>query len=96
MYRINYFSSFKNIHQIWQHEEGNWLYLGDYSAALDSAMLKNKNIQTGMDSNKVVVTAAAGLPLDYSKTSIKHVVYNALDMPTYNIAKHFSDAIETI
>jgi len=47
MYRINYFSSFKNIHQIWQHEDGNWLYLGDYSAALDTTMLKNKNIQTG-------------------------------------------------
>lgn len=47
MYRINYFSSFKNIHQIWQHEDGNWLYLGDYSAALDTTMLKAKNIQTG-------------------------------------------------
>jgi len=43
-----------------------------------------------------VVTAAAGLPLDYSKVGIKHTVYQALDMPSYNIAKHFHDAIETI
>jgi hypothetical protein len=49
MYRINYFSSFKNIHQIWQHEDGNYLYLGDYSAALDVKMLQTKNITTGTE-----------------------------------------------
>lgn len=47
MYRINYFSSYKNIHQIYQHTSGNYLYLGDYSAALDLKMLKSKNIKAG-------------------------------------------------
>lgn len=96
MYRINYFSSFKNIHQIWQHEDGNYLYLGDYSAACDVKMLQTKNIKTGESNNNSVVTAAAGLPLDYSKLPISHKVYMALDIPTYNISKHFADAIEVI
>jgi hypothetical protein len=96
MYRINYFSSFKNIHQIWQHEDGNYLYLGDYSAALDVKMLQTKNITTGTECINWVVTAAMGLPLDYSKLPINHKIYNALDVPNYNISKHFADAIDTI
>jgi hypothetical protein len=46
-------------------------------------MLKNKEIRT-------VLTVAAGLPIHY-EPEIFHKVYQALDIETYNISKHFSD-----
>ena len=41
-----------------------------------------------------VLTTAAGLPLNYEGTGIRHKVFNALDIPSYNLGKHFAEAFD--
>ena len=65
------------------------MYLGDYYAASNVDKLKETHI-------KAVLTAAAGLGIDHTGNNITHKVYNAWDMPSYNISRHFEDAYEFI
>ena len=76
----------KNMHKVWDDDSnGNSLYLGDYYAASNYTKLKESKI-TGL------LTAAAGLGITHQDTSINHKIYNAWDMPSYNISRHFDDA----
>ena len=75
----------KNCNSIIE-SEGNTLYLGDFTAAMDRPLLESKNIKT-------VLTVAAGLPVGFASTSgIFHKTYNALDIESYNLSKFFSDS----
>ena len=83
MHRLHGMLGFKNMHKIWEDEAtGKALYLGDYYAATNLSKLREANIAA-------VLTAAAGLGIDYSGNNITHRVYNAWDMPSYNISRHF-------
>ena len=66
------------------------LIKGDFTAALDVAMLKKNNV-------KAVLTAAIGLDIRYeSEDNIAHKIINAYDIDSYNIAQHFDDGINFI
>lgn len=66
------------------------LYLGNYEAASDIALLKKHNI-------KAVLTVAADLRLNYpSAEGITHEVISALDMVSYDLSKHFNRCFDFI
>lgn len=50
-------------------EGGNVLWLGDFTAALDRALLDSKDIKT-------VLTVATGLDVAYKESGITHKVVN--------------------
>lgn len=57
--------------------------------ALDVSLLEKLGV-------KAVLTTAAGLNISYPKKNFIHRTYNALDIDSYKISKHFDDAFEFI
>ena len=77
-----FFSGFKSSHAV-ADVYGNQIWIGDYTAAIDTKELIDHKIKT-------VVTAAAGLNVHYSTSlGINHKVYQAYDIPSFNISKLF-------
>jgi hypothetical protein len=80
-----FFAGVKSSHMV-AEVNGHQLWLGDYSAAVDTKELASHGI-------KAVLTAAAGLNVSYSSAlNIVHKVYQAFDMPSFNISKYFDDS----
>lgn len=52
-------------------DSGNVLWLGDFTAALDRALLDSKGIKT-------VLTVATGLDVSYRESGITHKVENLI------------------
>jgi protein-tyrosine phosphatase len=71
--------------------------LGDYFAASNISLLKQKEIKSGRVSTMLVLTAAAMLGIAYSKEyQITHKTINAFDLPTYKMTPHFEEAFQFI
>jgi len=71
-------------------ESHGGLYLGNYEAASDIALLKKHNI-------KAVLTVASDLRLNYpTNENFTHEVISALDMVSYDLSKHFTRCFDFI
>lgn len=71
-------------------KHGTELWLGDYFAASNVSLLKQKDIKSGTHSSHSVLTAAAMLGIAYSKDhQITHKTINAFDLPSYKMTPHF-------
>lgn len=87
--RPRLYSPYKIMNAIYNNPEtNNTLFLGDYRAAMDKKLLKEKNVKT-------VVTVAAGLAIHHP-SNIKNVVYPVWDMVNFDISKYFSKGYEAI
>ncbi|CAD8096229.1 unnamed protein product [Paramecium primaurelia] len=85
---INNYKSMNTI--IDQTESQGALWLGDYTAAINQQLLKQKNIKT-------VLTVASGLNVKYPPNSdIVHKVYNILDIESCNIKRIWGDTYQQI
>ncbi|CAD8199920.1 unnamed protein product [Paramecium pentaurelia] len=85
---INNYKSMNTI--IDQTENQGALWLGDYTAAINQQLLKQKNIKT-------VLTVASGLNVKYPPNSdIVHKVYNILDIESCNIKRIWGDTYQQI
>ncbi|CAK60831.1 unnamed protein product (macronuclear) [Paramecium tetraurelia] len=85
---INNYKSMNTI--LDQTESQGALWLGDYTAAINQQLLKQKNIKT-------VLTVASGLNVKYPPTSdIVHKVYNILDIESCNIKRIWGDTYQQI
>lgn len=88
-----YFRNMKNyqsMNVVHTTSEGNELWLGDYYAATDLNLLKQKKIGSGNFLIYEVLTAAAMLGVSYPKDiGINHKIINAFDIPTYKMTPHF-------
>ncbi|CAD8121838.1 unnamed protein product [Paramecium sonneborni] len=85
---INNYKSMNII--IDQTESQGALWLGDYTAAINQQLLKQKNIKT-------VLTVASGLNVKYPPNSdIVHKVYNILDIESCNIKRIWGDTYQQI
>ncbi|KAL4487889.1 hypothetical protein ABPG72_022749 [Tetrahymena utriculariae] len=85
------FHNYSNMNKIVEenHDEG-CLWLGDYTAAIDKRMLKEKGIKT-------VLTTASGLGVSYLPSDgITHKQYNLLDIETQNISNCFDSTYREI
>ncbi|CAD8192376.1 unnamed protein product [Paramecium octaurelia] len=72
------------------HEEnGNQLWLGDYTAAEDKPTLDNKGIRT-------VLTVACQLNIKYNDQNMTHKTYSILDSEQANVAQFFDDSFYQI
>ena len=88
---------YSSMNLIFTTEEGNELWLGDYYAATNLKLLKQKKIDSGNCLLILVFTAAAMLGVCYSKEAkINHKTINAFDIPTYKMSKHFDEAFKFI
>ncbi|CAD8111378.1 unnamed protein product [Paramecium sonneborni] len=73
-----------------QTESQGALWLGDYTAAFNQQLLKQKNIKT-------VLTVASGLNVKYpANCDIVHKVYNILDIESCNIKRIWGDTYQQI
>lgn len=87
--RPRLYSPYKIMNAIYNHPvTNNTLFLGDYRAALDKKLLKEKNVKT-------VLTVAAGLAIHHP-SNIKNVVYPVWDVVNFDISKYFSKGYDTI
>ncbi|CAD8113685.1 unnamed protein product [Paramecium sonneborni] len=87
MYR-NFGQSYQAMNII--HEEnGNQLWLGDYTAAQDKLTLDKKGIRT-------VLTVASQLNIKYNDQNINHKTYSILDSEQANVAQFFDDSFYLI
>ncbi|CAD8117799.1 unnamed protein product [Paramecium sonneborni] len=86
---------YRNLGQSYQamniiHEEnGNQLWLGDYTAAQDKLTLDKKGIRT-------VLTVACQLNIKYNDLNINHKTYSILDSEQANVAQFFDDSFYLI
>ncbi|CAK91959.1 unnamed protein product (macronuclear) [Paramecium tetraurelia] len=84
MYRNLGHSSYQAMNVI--HEEnGNQLWLGDYTAAQDKPTLDKKGIRT-------VLTVACQLNIKYNDQNMNHKIYSILDSEQANVAQFFDDS----
>jgi hypothetical protein len=86
------FKSYAPMHVVYRSKEfGTELWLGDYYAATDYNLLKNKNITSGRFYWLLVVfTAAAMLGVAYpADMQMNHRTIHAFDMPSYKMTQHF-------
>lgn len=82
--------NYQSMNLVHTTSEGNELWLGDYYAATDFALLKQKKITSGTFEWNSVLTAAAMLKITYPKDmGINHKTINAFDMPSYKMTPHF-------
>ncbi|CAD8095565.1 unnamed protein product [Paramecium primaurelia] len=83
MYRSlgNSYQAMNIIHE----ENGNQLWLGDYTAAQDKPTLDKKGIRT-------VLTVACQLNIKYNDQNMNHKTYSILDSEQANIAQFFDDS----
>ncbi len=71
--------------------------MGDYYAASNVSLLKQKNIRAGNTSSHAVLTSAAMLNIAYPKEhGISHKTINAFDVPSYKMTPHFEEAFRFI
>ena len=86
-------SSPDGLHAHLIEEGGNGkgsLYLGSFSAAIDTNFLKEKNI-------KCILTVGIQLSVDHNSLLISdRKAIDAIDIPSYNLKKHFEDCISFI
>lgn len=86
--------SMNNVHR---SQYGTELWLGDYYAATNIALLKQKDIKAGEPAIYLVLTSAAMLGVQYSKDhQINHKTINAFDLPSYKMTPHFEEAFQFI
>jgi hypothetical protein len=94
------FRTYQPMHMVYKSKDyGTELWLGDYYAATDYNLLKNKNIKSGTLSSYLllVFTAAAMLGVGYpSDLQINHKTIHAFDMPSYKMTQHFEEAYHFI
>ena len=84
------FKNYQSMNMVHRTKEGTELWLGDYYAATNLNLLKQKNIKSGNFSPYVVLTAAAMLGISYPKENeINHKIINAFDIPSYKMTPHF-------
>ena len=85
------FLSFEPMNLIIEPSEGKGaVYLGNYEAASDVALLKKHGV-------KAVLTVAADLRLNYpSSEGFTHEVISAQDMVSFDLSKHFSRCFDFI
>ena len=91
----NYFEREYRPHaQVYAHESGNKLYIGDVTAALDKEFINNKNITLGTCVTMEVVTAALGMEHVAYELPIQHIVYPLLDKQSEDMSRHFGSFYE--
>lgn len=61
------FRSYQSMNLIHRTKDGKELWLGDYSAASNISLLKQKNINHGSQWLTLVLTSAAMLDISYAK-----------------------------
>ncbi|CAD8106504.1 unnamed protein product [Paramecium primaurelia] len=86
---------YRNLGQTYQamniiyEENGNQLWLGDYTAAQDKFTLDNKGIKT-------VLTVACQLNIKYNDQNMNHKTYSILDSEQANVAQFFDESFYLI
>jgi hypothetical protein len=85
---------FRNMHMILDVEETGRhklgaLYLGDYNAANDLRMLRERNIRT-------VLTCAGNLEIFYSNQIVHHIYEDMVDIESCDLLQHFDKCILAI
>lgn len=92
-FRRMLYSNYSCMHKIVEEDTERGLgalWLGDYTAASDKRLLKEKGVRT-------VVTTASGLGISYFPTDeITHKQYNLLDSPSQNISHCFEATFRDI
>lgn len=84
------FRSYQAMNMVHRTNDGNEIWLGDYTAASNISLLRSKNITNGKKLCYIVLTSAAMLDISYTKQhNINHKIINAFDIPTYKMAQHF-------
>lgn len=95
MNRMAYKSQPMNM--VHRSKYGTELWLGDYFAASNISLLKQKEVKAGNDFHNSVLTAAAMLGIAYSKEyQITHKTINAFDLPSYKMTPHFEEVFQFI
>ena len=91
----NYFErEYRPYHEVYLHDSGNRIYIGDVTAALDKEFIKNKNITLGNICPYQVVTAALGMEHVAYEPPIQHIVYPLLDKQSEDMSRHFGSFYE--
>lgn len=67
MMNRNAFSNYQSMNVVHRTREGHELWLGDYYAASNLTLLKQKNIRSGNGCPIAVLTSAAMLGITYPK-----------------------------
>lgn len=80
---FDYIDAYQSINLIYEAENKNKLYLGDFLAALDNEQLRDLNIWT-------VLTVAANLSVSYS-ICMEHHVYQVQDNDEQNLIQYFPE-----
>jgi len=92
-FRRMLFTNYQCMNKIIEEDPENQtgaLWLGDYGAASDKRLLKEKGVRT-------VLTTASGLGISYlPMDGIAHKQYNLLDMPSQNILHVFESTFREI
>jgi len=86
-----YTNDYRHADPIFVTDIHHTLWLGDCQAAEDIAWLKENNIKTGTYTFYEVITAAYGFNLRYDP-SIKHIVYEIVDVKSHKISNYFDIA----